>query len=68
VGKVLDRHLNVKGSIPTPAVIFLHAFYGTNALPPPSRGSESEREREKITLIYEYFPLPNIMKIKIKMD
>ncbi len=44
VGKALACHLNVKGSIPTPAMIF-HAFYGTNALPPPSRGSESEREK-----------------------
>jgi hypothetical protein len=27
VGKVHVFHLNVKGSIPTPAMIFLHGFY-----------------------------------------
>jgi hypothetical protein len=50
VGKALACQLNIKGSIPIPAMVFLRAFYGTNALPPPSRGPE-EREREMIMLM-----------------
>jgi hypothetical protein len=46
VGKVLDCHLNVKGSIPTPPMIFLHGFYHEEtALVSPLRGTERERER-----------------------
>jgi hypothetical protein len=63
VGKVLDCHLNVKGSIPTPAMIFLHGFYHEEtALLSPLRGTESERERERINLINGSFPLLNIKK------
>jgi hypothetical protein len=46
VGKMLVFHLNVKGSIPTPTMIFLHGFYHEEtALLSPLRGTESERER-----------------------
>jgi hypothetical protein len=43
VGMVLVDHLNVKGSIPTPAMIFLHGFlrYSSFSL-------ERDRERKKI--------------------
>ncbi len=47
VGKVLDCHLNVKGAIPTPAMIFLHAYHKETALLSPLRGTERERERER---------------------
>jgi hypothetical protein len=44
VGKVLVFHLNVKGSIPTPAMIFLHGFYHEEtALLSPLGGTERER-------------------------
>jgi hypothetical protein len=47
LGKVIVFHLYVKGSIPTPAVIFLHGFYhGETALLSSLRGSEREGERE----------------------
>jgi hypothetical protein len=46
VGKVLVFHLNVKGSIPTPATIFLCGFYHEEStLLSPLRGTERERER-----------------------
>ncbi len=63
VGKVLVFHLKVKGPIPTPAMIFLHGFYHEEtALLSPLRGTESERERERINLINGSFPLLNIKK------
>jgi hypothetical protein len=57
VGKVLVFHLNVKGSIPSPAMIFLHE---ETALLSPLRGTERERERERINLINGSFPLLNL--------
>jgi hypothetical protein len=59
VGKVLDCHLNVSGSIPTPAMIFLLGFYQCSSF-----SLERDREREKIDLLKESFPLLNIERIK----
>jgi hypothetical protein len=45
VGEVLDCHLNVKDSIPSPAMNFLHGFYHEEtALLSPLRGTEREKE------------------------
>jgi hypothetical protein len=58
VGKVLDCHLNAKGSIPTQAMIFLHSFYHEEtAFLSPLKGTERERERKRIYLINRSFPL-----------
>jgi hypothetical protein len=48
VGKVLVFHLNIKGSIPTPAKIFLHGFYHeeTALLFSLERDREKKTERE----------------------
>jgi hypothetical protein len=45
VGKGLDCRLNLKGSISTPAMIFLHGFYHEEtALLSPLRGTEREKQ------------------------
>jgi hypothetical protein len=63
-GKVLDCHLNVSGSIPsTPAMIFLLGFCQCSSF---LRGTE--REREKIDLINEFFPLLNIERRKFENE
>jgi hypothetical protein len=61
VGKVLVCHLNVTGSIPTPAMIFLLGFYQCSSF-----SLEREREREKIDLLNESFPLLNIKRLKFE--
>jgi hypothetical protein len=65
VGKVLVYHLNVTGSIPTPAMIFLLGFYQSSSFS-LERDREREREREKIDLMNESFPLPNIKRLKFE--
>ncbi len=63
VGKMLDCHLNVSGSIPTPAMIFLLGFYQCSSF-----SLERDREREKIGLINESFPLLNIERLKFESE
>jgi hypothetical protein len=45
VGLILVCHLNVKGSIPTPAMALLHCFYQCSSF-----SLERDRERENINL------------------
>jgi hypothetical protein len=60
---VLDCHLNVSGSIPTPAIIFLLGFYQCSSF-----SLERDRAREQIDLINESFPLLNIERRKFENE
>jgi hypothetical protein len=47
VGKVLVCHVNIKGSFPTPAMVFLHGFYHEETSHLSLLRGKTERERER---------------------